>query len=142
VVALSERTGDGRFDDERKLSGHRRIVLRILALSGSCRSSMRRPPWCPGHRPIANRDDLVNFHDTLRTIEGRIQRLVAAGSSVAEILAAVPSAEFDPVWGRGYVTGTVFVSMILAGLGLTEKPNRNRKHQGVSGDPSPKASPT
>jgi len=44
----------------------------------------------PGHGPIANRDDLVNFHDTLRTIEGRIQRLVAAGSSVAEILAAAP----------------------------------------------------
>src|SRR5437588_7657932 len=28
VGALSERPGDGRFDDERKLSGHRRIVLR------------------------------------------------------------------------------------------------------------------
>lgn len=42
----------------------------------------------PGHGPIANRDDLVNFHDTLRTIEGRVQRLIAAGSSVAEILAA------------------------------------------------------
>jgi cyclase len=76
----------------------------------------------PGHGPIANRDDLVNFHDTLRTIEGRVQRLIAAGSSVAEILAAAPSAEFDPVWGRGYVTGTIFVRMILAGLGLTEKP--------------------
>jgi len=76
----------------------------------------------PGHGPIANRDDLVNFHDTLRTIEGRVQRLIGAGSSVAEILAAAPSADFDPVWGRGYVTGTVFVRMILAGLGLTEKP--------------------
>ena len=42
-------------------------------------------------------DDLVNFHDTLRTIEDRVQRLIAAGSSVAEILAAAPSAEFDPV---------------------------------------------
>jgi cyclase len=76
----------------------------------------------PGHGPIANRDDLVNFHDTLGTIEGRVQHLIAAGSSVAEILAAAPSAEFDPVWGRGYVTGTVFVRMILAGLGLIEKP--------------------
>jgi cyclase len=28
---------------------------------------------------FANRDDLVNFHDTLRTIEGRVQRLIAAG---------------------------------------------------------------
>jgi cyclase len=60
----------------------------------------------PGHGPIANRDDLANFDEMLRTIEGRVQRLVAAGSSVAEILAAAPSAEFDSVWGRGYVTGT------------------------------------
>jgi hypothetical protein len=35
VVALSEGPGDGRFDDERKLSGHRRIVLRILAWNDS-----------------------------------------------------------------------------------------------------------
>ena len=82
----------------------------------------------PGHGPIATRDDLVNFHDTLRTIEGRVQRLIAAGCSVAEILAAAPSAEFDPVWGRGYVTGTVFVGMIQAGLGLTEK-NRDRNER-------------
>jgi glyoxylase-like metal-dependent hydrolase (beta-lactamase superfamily II) len=38
----------------------------------------------PGHGPIANRDDLVNFHDTLGTIEGRIQRLVAAGRRRAD----------------------------------------------------------
>jgi len=57
--------------------------------------------------------------------ECRVQRLIAAGSSVAEILAAAPSAEFDLVWGRGYVTGTVFVRMILAGLVRPKNLDRN-----------------
>lgn len=76
----------------------------------------------PGHGPIGNLDALLNFHSMLCTVEGRVQRLIAAGSSVAEILAAAPSADFDPVWGRGYVTRDIFLRMILAGLGLTEKP--------------------
>jgi cyclase len=76
----------------------------------------------PGHGSIGNRDTLISFRNMLRTIEARINALIASGSSVDEILAAAPTADFDPVWGRGYVTGTVFVRMILAGLGLSEKP--------------------
>lgn len=76
----------------------------------------------PGHGPLGNRDALLGFRNMLRTIEVRIKALIASGSSVTEILAAAPTADFDPVWGRGYVTGEIFVRMILAGLGLTEKP--------------------
>ncbi len=81
-----------------------------------------------GSYPVIDESSCGSLHgmiqaiERLLPIEGRVQRLIAADSSVAEILAAAPSAEFDPVWGRGYVTGTVFVRMILAGLGLTEKP--------------------
>ena len=76
----------------------------------------------PGHGPLGNRDALLGFRNMLRTIEVRIKALIASGSSVTEILAAAPTADFDPVWGRGYVTGEIFVRMIPAGLGPTEKP--------------------
>jgi cyclase len=46
----------------------------------------------PGHGPIGNRDALLSFHDMLRTIEDRIQRLIAVRAPVSEILAAAPSA--------------------------------------------------
>jgi cyclase len=75
----------------------------------------------PGHGPIGNRKMLLEFHDTLCTIEGRIMPLVAAHASVSEIIAAAPTRDFDAVLGRGYVTGDFFVRMVLAGLGLTEK---------------------
>jgi hypothetical protein len=55
----------------------------------------------------------------LSTIEGRIQRLMVASAPVSEMLAAAPTADFDPVWRRGYVTGGIFLRMIMAGLGLT-----------------------
>jgi cyclase len=69
----------------------------------------------PGHGPIGNRDSLLVF--MLRTIEGRINSLIASRAPATEILAAAPTADFDPVWGRGYVTGDIFVRMILAGTG-------------------------
>lgn len=78
----------------------------------------------PGHGPIGNRDWLLTFRDMLRTIEGRIKPLIASGRSFSEILAAAPTADFDPVWGGGYVIGDLFVRMVLAGFGLSEKPNR------------------
>jgi cyclase len=46
----------------------------------------------PGHGPIGNCDALLSFHDMLRTIEDRIQRLIAVRAPVSEILAAAPSA--------------------------------------------------
>jgi len=56
----------------------------------------------------------------LRSIEGRIKPLIASGLSFCKILAANPTADFDPLWGSGYVTGDLFVRMVLAGFGLTE----------------------
>ena len=78
----------------------------------------------PGHGPIANRDDLLGFCNMLRTIGGRIESLIASKRPVTEILAAAPTADFDVVWGRGYLTGAIFLRMILAGPGLAEKPGR------------------
>lgn len=72
----------------------------------------------PGHGPISNRDALLNFRDVLSTVEDRIERLITARAPVSEILAAAPTADFDPIWRRGDVTGDIFVRMVLAGLGL------------------------
>jgi hypothetical protein len=54
----------------------------------------------------------------LRRIEDRILALVEAQLETREILSALPTAEFDPLWGRGYVTGMHFTRMVLAGMGI------------------------
>jgi hypothetical protein len=52
----------------------------------------------------------------LRTVEGRIQSMTASRSPVAAIIAAAPTRDLDAVWGGGYVTGDIFVRMVLAGM--------------------------
>ena len=76
----------------------------------------------PGHGPKANREALAGFLDMLHAIEDRILVLIDAKLSVPEIIAATPTVEFDSTWGCGYVTGKYFTRMVLAGLGIDEKP--------------------
>jgi len=76
----------------------------------------------PGHGPIANRDALAGFLDMLHAIEDRILALIDAKLSLREIIAATPTVEFDSTWGGGYVTGEYFTRMVLAGLGIDQKP--------------------
>jgi cyclase len=71
----------------------------------------------PGHGAAADRAGLLAFRDMLRRIEDRILALVDAQLETGAIVSAQPTAEFDPLWGRGYVTGTHFTRMVLAGMG-------------------------
>ena len=76
----------------------------------------------PGHGAAADRTRLLGFRDMLRKIEDRILALVQAQLETREILSTQPTAEFDPLWGRGYVTGTHFTRMALAGMGCNHAP--------------------
>ena len=72
----------------------------------------------PGHGAVADRTSLLGFLDMLRRIEDRILALVEAQLETRELMSAQPTAEFDSLWGRGYVTGRHFTLMVLAGMGL------------------------
>jgi glyoxylase-like metal-dependent hydrolase (beta-lactamase superfamily II) len=83
----------------------------------------------PGHGAIGDRQTLLGFRDMLVAIEGRLRSLVALHLSVGEIIAAAPTRDFDGAWGRGHVTGDVFVRMVLAGLGLTAPSKEDTQEQ-------------
>jgi cyclase len=76
----------------------------------------------PGHGAAADRTGLVAFRDMLRRVEDHILASVEAQLEIPEIIAARPTAEFDPIWARGYVTGAHFTRMVLAGMGLVMTP--------------------
>jgi cyclase len=69
----------------------------------------------PGHGAVTDRGGLIAFRDMLRRIEDKILAMIEAGRGLPEIIAARPTAKFDPLWGRGYVTGAFFTRMVLAG---------------------------
>lgn len=55
----------------------------------------------PGHGPISNRDDMIEYRDMLREIFERVTALAAAGRSIEQIIALNPSQNYDERWAGG-----------------------------------------
>jgi glyoxylase-like metal-dependent hydrolase (beta-lactamase superfamily II) len=54
-----------------------------------------------GHGPLGSKAELQAFHDMLVTVRDRITKLVKAGKSQADVLAARPTREFEEKYGGG-----------------------------------------
>jgi len=70
----------------------------------------------PGHGPIGDRSGLVEFRDMLVTIRDRIAALKTQGRSLADIVAAKPTASFDAKWGDFPIDGKTFAGLVYAGV--------------------------
>lgn len=66
----------------------------------------------PGHGPLSNKVEFKNFRDMLATIRDRVNVLVKEEKTVDEIIAAKPTADFDAVWGKGFMNPDQWVRMI------------------------------
>ena len=66
----------------------------------------------PGHGPLASKADLVAYRHMLATVSTRVRDGVRSGKKVAEIVASKPTAEFDAVWGKGFLSPDRFVEML------------------------------
>ena len=66
----------------------------------------------PGHGPVSNKENLVAYTGMLRTINGRIQKMITGKSTLAQILATEPTKDFDEEYGNGFIKNTAFVEMI------------------------------
>jgi len=66
----------------------------------------------PGHGPLADRARMIEIRDMLVTARAAVVKLVEQGMSLAEIQAAEPLAELDPVWSEGIVKGRLFTLII------------------------------
>jgi len=70
----------------------------------------------PGHGPMGTKADLKAYRDMLATIAGRIKAQVRAGKQLAEVIASKPTADFDAVWGKGFLKPEKFVEMLWKDL--------------------------
>lgn len=66
----------------------------------------------PGHGPLASKADLKAYRDMLATITGRIQKQLKSGKSLAQVIDSKPTAEFDEVWGKGFLNPQRFTEML------------------------------
>ncbi len=71
----------------------------------------------PGHGPIANKSNLIEFRDMLRAIREKVSAFKKQGLSLAEVTAAKPTAAYDAgKWGRFFIDGSTFTSLVYAGV--------------------------
>ena len=67
----------------------------------------------PGHGPLGSRADLQKYHDMLSAIRDKVAAIKASGASEQEAIARKPTAEFDPIWSKGFfVNGDIFTGLV------------------------------
>ena len=70
----------------------------------------------PGHGAVGNRADLTRYRDMLVATRDRVAALKAQGRTVAEAVAARPTASFDAVWGRAIIPPEFFTRLVYKGV--------------------------
>jgi len=66
----------------------------------------------PGHGPLGSKADLKKSHDMLSAIRDKVAELKAARASEQEAIARKPTAEFDALWAKGFLTGDLFTGIV------------------------------
>ena len=66
----------------------------------------------PGHGPLGNKKDLQEFHDMLVAIRARVVKLVQAGKTQDEVIAAKPTADYDAKLPGSFFKPDVWVARV------------------------------
>jgi len=83
---------------------------KVLAMAGD------NTKLIPGHGPLATKADLKAYRDMLSTVAERVRKQVREGKKLDEVVASKPTAEFDAVWGKGFLPAPKFVEMVFKNL--------------------------
>ncbi|MFN0182004.1 MAG: MBL fold metallo-hydrolase [Gemmatimonadales bacterium] len=76
----------------------------------------------PGHGPLATKADLAAYRDVLVAAREKI-RAAMVGKTLAQVLAAKPTASWDAKWGAGFMKPDDFVSIVFESLSAAPKPD-------------------
>ena len=70
----------------------------------------------PGHGPVGDTSQLIEFRDMLVSIREKVASLKKQGRSLDAVIAAKPTADYDAKRGDWVIDGTVFTSLVYAGV--------------------------
>jgi glyoxylase-like metal-dependent hydrolase (beta-lactamase superfamily II) len=70
----------------------------------------------PGHGPIGNKSQLIEFRDMLVSVREKVSTLKKEGKSLEEVVAARPTADYDAKWGGFVIDGNFFTRLVYAGV--------------------------
>jgi glyoxylase-like metal-dependent hydrolase (beta-lactamase superfamily II) len=69
----------------------------------------------PGHGAVGGKADLILFRDVMAEQREKVAAMKKQGRSLAEVIAAKPSARTDPEWGNGFMTPALFLEWCYQG---------------------------
>jgi glyoxylase-like metal-dependent hydrolase (beta-lactamase superfamily II) len=75
----------------------------------------------PGHGPLGTPADLKAFRDMLVVLRDNVAKLIREGKTLEQAIAATPTKELDPVWGKGFLKPEQVVQMVYLDLKRTVK---------------------
>jgi glyoxylase-like metal-dependent hydrolase (beta-lactamase superfamily II) len=70
----------------------------------------------PGHGPVGNKSQLIEFRDMLVDVREKVAALKKQGRSLPEVLEAKPTAYYDAMWGGFVIDGKTFTGLVFAGV--------------------------
>lgn len=89
-----------------------RINGMIAAADAALKIADDRTRIVPGHGPLADKAALMKSRDMLATVRDRVQKLKQSGRTRDEVVAANPTADLDPIWGKGFMQPKDFVAIV------------------------------
>ena len=92
------------------------IVGQIRAAEANLASVTASMIVIPGHGPVGGRAELTEFRDMLVTIRQNVAALKKQGRSLADTIAAKPTAAFDAKWGNFLITPAAFTGLVYMGV--------------------------
>jgi len=69
-----------------------------------------------GHGPVIDREQLLGYHEMLKTVHERLTDAIAQGQSLEDIKAAGITAEYDETWGDGFIPTERWIELLYRDL--------------------------
>jgi glyoxylase-like metal-dependent hydrolase (beta-lactamase superfamily II) len=88
----------------------------IRAANANIARATRKTIIIPGHGPVGDRAQLIEYRDMLVAIRQNVAKLKQQGKSLAQIIAAKPTAAYDPKWGGFVIDPAFFTRLVYTGV--------------------------
>ena len=66
----------------------------------------------PGHGPLSGKQEMKDYLEMLKTVRGRMSKLIAEGKSLEEITRLKPNADYDETLGKAFLKPEKFLQVI------------------------------
>lgn len=88
----------------------------IRAANGNLQHVSAKTIIVPGHGPVGNKEQMIEYRDMLEDITAKIESLKKQGRSLKEIVASKPTKSYDAKWGTYVIDPDLFTKLVYRGV--------------------------